>query len=123
MNRASLFALTALLVAAGPVRAQEQDTLKNTLGLLPEFKLTDQQGNTVNRDRLLGKVCVVSFFFTCCSTVCPKTQTAMEELQAKFAGSPDVLLVSISVFPSNDTQDVLHSYAAGRHADPARWLF
>src|SRR5947209_3299468 len=123
MRRVGLIALALLLLPVGSARAQEYDPLHTTLGTLPEFTLTDQHGNTVQREQLLGKVCVISFFFTCCADVCPKTQAAMAHLQERFAGSGDVLLVSINVYPSHDSQELLTQYALDKHADPGQWLF
>jgi protein SCO1/2/putative membrane protein len=101
----------------------EYDSLHQTIGAVPDFKLTDQNGNVVQREQMLGKVCVVSVFFSCCTTFCPITQHAMEGLQGKLAGYPDVLLVSINVFPGHDTGSIIADYARDHHADPARWLF
>ncbi len=123
MRRSGALVLLALALSPALAAAQEQDTLRNTLGPLPEFTLTDQNGNVIRREHLLGKVCVISFFFTCCADVCPVTQSSMAELQEKFAKSPDVLLVSINVYPSHDTPDILQSYARDKTADPGRWLF
>ena len=51
------------------------------------------------------------------------TQKTMESLQSKFAGYPDVLLISINIYPGHDTQSIIAQYARDHHADPARWLF
>jgi uncharacterized membrane protein YozB (DUF420 family) len=123
MKRLGPIAVTVLAALAATARAQEYDPLHTTLGTLPEFKLTDQTGRTIQREDLLGKVCVVSFFFSCCATGCPENQATMARLQDQFAGNRDALLVSINVFPSNDTQEILEKYARDHKADPQRWLF
>ena len=123
MLRAVFIAGIVILALAGAAHAQEYDPLHTSLGPLPEFTLTDQSGRTVHREDLLGKVCVVSFFFSCCAKVCPENQATMQRLQQHFVGNRDVLLVSINVFPSNDTQEILTQYARDHQADPARWLF
>ncbi|HYV36294.1 MAG TPA: DUF420 domain-containing protein [Gemmataceae bacterium] len=123
MNRAGALAVFLILVGSAAARADDNDSLHQKLGALPQFKLTDQAGNTVQREQLLGKVCVVSVFFSCCTSVCPVTQDAMSKLQEHFAGYPDVLLVSINVFPGHDTQSIISQYAQDKQADPKRWLF
>src|SRR5580765_1117580 len=114
-----------LLVAADPLitSAAGSDSLHQTLGPLPDFKLTDQNGNTVQREQLLGKVSVVSVFFSCCAKVCPATQQAMAGLQEKLTNYPDVLLISVNIFPEHDTPDIIAQYAQSRMANPERWLF
>jgi protein SCO1/2/putative membrane protein len=123
MKRVGALALVAVL-CGGAAQAQENDTLRQPLGTVPDFRLTDQHGNVVTREHLQGKVCVISFFFSCCGTVCPVVQkSSMARLHQTFADSSDVMLVSINVFPSHDTQTVLTDYAGKLHADPDHWLF
>jgi protein SCO1/2 len=47
----------------------------------------------------------------------------MKRLQERFAGEPDLRLVSFSVDPKRDTPAVLTQYAARFGADASRWLF
>jgi protein SCO1/2/putative membrane protein len=127
--RVLLVVFAALLASAAAARAgdvqtgSDYDPLHESLGSLPPFKLKDQNGNFVEREQLLGKVCIVSFFFSCCTSVCPKTQTTMAELQGKFKGWSDVLLVSINVFSGHDDEAILQQYARDHGAEPGRWLF
>src|SRR5262249_26539523 len=101
MKRPGIVAACVLLAACTAVNANEYDPLHTLLGKLPEFKLTDQNGNVVTRDDLTGKVCVISVYFSCCNTMCPITQNNMAGLQDRLAGWPDVLLISINVFPGH----------------------
>jgi protein SCO1/2/putative membrane protein len=87
------------------------------------FTLTERSGKTITEADLHGKVCVVQFFYSQCQGPCNKTMPAMRELQERFAGKPDVLLVSISVNPENDTPELLRRYAESQGADPEQWLF
>jgi len=123
MNRAALVALVIILAGCQAARGDDYDPLHTPLGKLPQFKLSDQDGNPVDRERLAGKVCVVSVFFSCCTTACPITQNAMAGLQERLAGWPDVLLVSINVYPGHDSPSIIAQYAHEHHADPERWLF
>jgi protein SCO1/2/putative membrane protein len=125
MNRRLAIALLTLPLLSGTAFSEVPDSLnlKQPLGKVPDFTLTDQNGNTVTRADLDGKVCVVSVFFSCCKDICPRTQAAMARLQEKFAGNPNVLLISINVYPTGDDQETLHRYAEDRKADPRQWLF
>jgi protein SCO1 len=123
MKRIILLTSVAILAGCAAARGDEYDPLHTSLGPLPPFKLADQNGNIVEREHLLGKVCVVSVFFSCCNTFCPITQNNMAKLQDRLAGWPDVLLISINVFPGHDSQSVIAQYAHDHHADPERWLF
>src|SRR5262249_33814157 len=90
---------------------------------LPGFSLTERSGRTVTRNDLLGKIWVVSFFFTSCTAGCAQNTASMKHLQDALAGYPDVMLVSITVDPQSDTPDKLQEYAARYGADPKHWLF
>jgi len=108
---------------AGPFTTEPFDSLRQDLGVVEDFALQERSGQTVRRDDLLGKVWVASFFFTCCTGDCGKTSAAMAQLQKDLARYADVRLVSFSVYPENDTAEVLSQYARDRKADADRWLF
>jgi protein SCO1 len=93
------------------------------LGEVPDFQLTSQTGETVDRHSLMGHVWVADFIFTTCPGPCPMMSSRMREVQAATAGTPDVKLVSFTVDPAHDTPDVLAAYAKHFLAQPARWDF
>jgi protein SCO1/2/putative membrane protein len=103
----------------------DNDTLYYEVGAgpVPDFTLTERNGTVMRRDDLLGKVWVVNFFFTNCQGDCPKTTGSMARLQERLAGWRDVTLVSLTVYPMQDTPERLRAYAADWKADAERWLF
>jgi protein SCO1/2 len=72
-----------------------------------------------------GKIIVADFFFTRCGTICPKMSVQMQQLQFKLDDDAfdDVLFLSHTVDPENDTPEVLDEYARKLQADTARWKF
>ena len=90
---------------------------------VPDFTLTDQDGNTVTKDDLRGKIWIADFIFTRCKGPCPLMTARMLEMQRALLKTPDVKLVSISVDPEHDTPAVLKAYAEANFAEPARWKF
>ena len=46
----------------------------------PDFALTTQDGGTLKRADLKGRVCLVSFVFTTCNGTCPATTHRMSAL-------------------------------------------
>src|SRR5262249_7987413 len=94
-----------------------------TLGVVPEFRLTERAGTPVTQADLRGKVWIADFIFTRCPDVRPVLTTRMRDLQKTLdAAKADVTLVSISVDPGYDTPDVLKAYASAHGAAPG-WLF
>jgi protein SCO1/2/putative membrane protein len=114
----------AVLAAAGaaqPFPPQSDSLYQDFVDPVPPFALTDQTGHIVRRDDLVGKVWVANFFFTGCAGDCSKTNASMARLQGDLAGYPEVQLVGFSVYPEQDTPEVLRKYAEGWGADPQRW--
>jgi cytochrome oxidase Cu insertion factor (SCO1/SenC/PrrC family) len=95
--------------------AAETDRLVN------DFILTDQTGQPFGSAELRGKVWIASFFFASCPATCRQLNQA---LAGVLAGTPaDVMLVSLTCDPDNDTPETLARYGEIFHADPARWRF
>ena len=42
-----------------------------TIGSVPPFSFTDQNGKTITNDDFKDKIYVVEFFFTTCPSICP----------------------------------------------------
>jgi len=89
---------------------------------LTGFSLTDQAGRPVTQQDLAGKIVVVDFIFTTCSSTCPYVNAQMEKIQQATPGQP-VRLVSITLDPTDDNVPTLARYAPEFRADPARWSF
>ena len=90
---------------------------------LGEFILTNENGQTVTRAELEGKILVVSFLFTSCSLTCPEVTKRMAEIQQLTATNADVRLISLTVDPRSDTPLVLAKWGARFGADTNRWQF
>jgi protein SCO1/2 len=76
-------------------------------------------------DDLIGNhVVMINFFFTSCTTVCPRTIQNLVKVQDILADrlGRDVRIISITVDPDNDTPSVLKKYATEHRARPG-WYF
>ncbi|HEY3900198.1 MAG TPA: SCO family protein [Chthoniobacter sp.] len=89
---------------------------------VPEFTLTESNGQTLHRGDLAGKVWVAEFFYTSCPGPCPVLTSKVGEVQKALGANAEVRLVSISVDPEKDTPEVLKTYAKRYDAGP-NWLF
>lgn len=92
---------------------------------VPPFAFTDQFGRPFTDKQVEGKILVVDFFFTRCTTICPRMGIQMQQLQLKLDDDAfgDVVFLSHTVDPEHDTPEMLHAYAKKLHADTARWKF
>jgi protein SCO1/2 len=89
---------------------------------VPDFRLTNQQGEPLGLSDMDGKIWVADFIFTSCPTICPAMTQEMARLQSEFVADP-VYFVSFSVDPERDTVDILARYASAYGADDRRWHF
>ncbi len=89
----------------------------------PEFNLVDQDGNKRDAGMFKGKVSIVGFMFASCKGFCPFLVESMKGVeQAIKDRSEPVQFVAITVDPSEDTPEVLKTYAAGHNLDTeTRW--
>jgi len=92
--------------------------IDHTIG---DFSLLTQTGDTITRDDLRGLLHVASFIFTSCNVICPTLVTQLSKVQTAIANRDNVLLVSYSVAPRNDSVAVLHKFGADRNIDPDHW--
>ena len=70
---------------------------------VPDFALTDQDGNTVTSKSLEGKPVVYAFVYSTCQDTCPAQVQTMRGALDDMPKNTDVNVVGISVDPANDT--------------------
>lgn len=93
------------------------------LGAAPEFALVSEQGKTLTRADLDGRVWIADFIFTRCGGSCPILSARMAALAERTAAVPAIRFVSFGVDPEYDTPEILAEYGRRLGADPARWTF
>lgn len=95
---------------------------KEVKGNAPEFRLTNIDGKNVSLKDLRGKVTLVSFIYTTCTTGCLVVTAKMKDVQKAFKDKP-VSLVSISFDPAHDTPEAMKEYAKRFGVDLSNWYF
>ncbi|HEX3531109.1 MAG TPA: SCO family protein [Thermoanaerobaculia bacterium] len=103
------FRIVLLLALLLPFRVLAEEPVKPSI---PDVSLLDQDGKPVHfySDLVHGKVVMMSFIFTSCTTVCPPLGATFAKVQ-KLLGDRDVRLISVSVDPANDTPERLKAWA------------
>ena len=96
-----------------------------TFFTVPPFRFTDEDGRLFTDNDAAGKVLVVDFIFTRCTSICPRMSVQMQQLQLELDDPQykDVLFLSHTVDPEHDTPAVLKAYAKRLQADSTRWKF
>lgn len=101
------------------------DTSKKLLALqeVPAFDFINQDSQAITNDFYRGKVYVVEFFFSSCTTICPIMNRNMLQVSKEFASQENFGIASISIDPSFDTPQVLKAYASRYKATHPNWNF
>ncbi len=112
--------------AAGVRSAPDRTEQSAAHRYFSDVVLVNQHGDALRlySDLLKGKVVVINSFFATCTGVCPVMNRKMAQIQAMLGDrvGRDVLLLSITVDPENDTPARLRDYAASYGARPG-WHF
>ena len=83
---------------------------------VPDFRMLNQNGNTVHLSQFRGKVLLATFIYTRCplADYCPRMSRNFSEIDKTLAADPALYgkthLLSISFDPKYDTPAVLRSY-------------
>ena len=88
---------------------------------IADFKLVNQNGDTITQADYEGKIYIADFFFTTCPTICPVMTNNMAFLQQEVLNDPEVLLLFHSVTPEMDSVPRLKSYALEKGVVDAKW--
>tara|TARA_B100001057_G_scaffold293668_1_gene293751 strand:- start:163 stop:900 length:738 start_codon:yes stop_codon:yes gene_type:complete len=88
---------------------------------VPDFKFINQNDDLVSNKDYIGKVYIVEFFFTTCTTICPIMNTNLLHIQNSFTAFPDFGIASFSINPEYDTSEVLRLYAQDNGITNPNW--
>lgn len=88
---------------------------------IADFKLVNQNGDTITNANYDDKIYVADFFFTTCMTICPIMTDHMVKIQERIKNDPDVFLLSHTVMPRIDTVAQLKRYAEEKGVIDSKW--
>jgi protein SCO1/2 len=86
------------------------------------FHFTTQDGLVFTDRDMLGKVCVVEYFFTTCKGICPKMNSNMKTIYAAFKNEPNFMIVAHTCNPETDSAARLKVYADSMNIDTKKWV-
>jgi protein SCO1/2 len=91
-----------------------------------DVSLTDHNGKEFMFSELKGKVLLVSYIYTNCPDICHIINKKMDVFKSQLIKNKidkDVIFVSISIDPQNDTPDKLKQHINHMKFDTANWYF
>ena len=110
--RKSIFIVFILTLVLSACSASGVETMSRYGNTVDDFEVTNQDGETVTREDMEGKVWLLDFIFTNCATVCPPMTANMTEVvtELEARGVEDYGVLSFSVDPETDSPEVLTDY-------------
>jgi protein SCO1/2 len=95
------------------------DTIYHKVG---DFKLLNQDGDTLNWDRFEGKLVILNLFYIKDNVpAVDYTMNAVKALESAYGKNRIVSFLSLSIDPSNDQPQVLKAYGEKFGAKPGKW--
>ncbi len=104
-------------------RVPVADKFLKKFNKVPAFSFVNQQGDTITNETMKGKVYIVDFFFTTCPTICTPMTRNLSKAYDRLKDQKDFAILSISIDPEFDTQEVLSEYASRYQASAPVWNF
>jgi len=88
---------------------------------IADFKLTNQNGETVTQKTYENKIYIADFFFTTCPSICPLMTKNMFAIQQAIQEDDSIMLLSHSVTPKIDSVPQLKKYAIENGVIDSKW--
>ena len=91
---------------------------------IPFFSYINQDSLLVRSTDLKGKLWIVDFFFTSCSTICPRMTSNMKKINEKLSDiSNQIQFISFSIDPKTDKPSIIKKYIQSYHINTKNWVF
>ena len=93
------------------------------LSYVKSFSFINQSGDTVTQNTTSGRVYIANYFFVTCHGICPHMNGNVKKLYQNFRENKELLFLSHTCQPEDDSIPVLAKYADSIGADGIRWQF
>jgi len=97
--------------------------LPESLRRLTGFTLLTDSGEAITDDKIIGKDKLLVFFYAKCKGICPMITRNMIDFLPKIKDKSNLLVISISVNPEEDTVEALKKYKAQYRITDNQWVF
>jgi protein SCO1/2 len=94
------------------------------ISTVQQFSFLNQDGKTVTNEDVKGKVYVATFFFTTCTSVCPRLNNNLKPVNEEFKKEPNFSILSFTCDPSRDSVSRLKWYVDFvLKVNTSKWIF
>ena len=110
----------ALPVYSGSLNSNKNEKAPH---FIQPFNLTNQDGKNFSDVFLNNKIYVADFFFTSCTSACPKMTNNLKLVQNAFKNDTAIAIISFTVDPETDSAERLKWYANVLKINTNNWNF
>lgn len=96
---------------------------KEIFPVIKPFSFVNQDSITVTDKNFQDKVYIADFMFLSCPTICPKMTAEMKKVYDRFEQDPQVMFMSHTIDPKNDSIPLLREYAENLGIKNHKWFF
>lgn len=104
-----------------PVWIEKEEDLSVIKHRIKPFDFINQYGEFITDKQINNKVHIANFFFSTCPGICPMMINQLKEVQSAFKNNDNVVLLSYSVNPEEDTPEILKDYADQHSIIKEKW--
>ncbi len=90
---------------------------------IPNFNFIDQNKTSISNSTFANKIYLADFIFLNCPSICPKMTSEMEKVYDFFEKDSNVLFLSHTIDPLNDSINRLKSYSEMLKIKDSKWHF
>lgn len=90
---------------------------------VPNFSFLNQEGDTITKKDIAGKIYIADYFFTTCKGICPIMKKQMNRVYKEFIGDSEIVFLSHTVDPETDNVETMKEFATRYNAKPKKWFF
>ena len=90
---------------------------------IQDFSFLNQDSLVITNETFKSKIYVADFIFLRCPTICPVMNMELKRVYNAFKNNENILFVSHTVDPENDTIPVLKAYSENLEVDAKKWHF
>ncbi len=109
-----------ILPVYGPKYSKSSNSNAHTI---KQFCFINQHGESISQEVIKNKIFVCDYFFTTCKSICPIMSNQMERVQNHYANNNNIIILSHTVDPEEDSVSILLEYANKHHAIKGKWHF
>ena len=98
-------------------------TIDSIYPTIRNFSFINQDSITITNQTFSNKIYVADFIFLSCVTICPNMNQSMLEVYKAYEKNPNILFLSHTIDPSNDTIPRLKEYSNAINVSSTKWHF